>query len=93
MLKVISKMLFVVTLIYLGYMIFQPTLFLNEMSQEVANPISMNWRYITIDTHVIEGHGKQDEYRIDLLPVYILLIIAFLLHLYQWIKIKKGGYE
>ncbi|PAF17854.1 hypothetical protein, partial [Terribacillus saccharophilus] len=73
--------------IYLLLSVTEKTIYLNEFSMDVDNPVQLGLNYIDINAQLAEG--LNGTYTIWMTPAYILIIIAIVLTLLSFKKKNK----
>lgn len=77
----IANILVLISFIYLLLSVTEKTIYLNEFSMDVINPVQLGLNYIDINA--------KGTYTIWMTPAYILIIIAIVLTLLSFKKKKK----
>lgn len=83
----IANILVLISFIYLLLSVTEKTIYLNEFSMDVINPVQLELNYIDINAQLAEG--LKGTYTIWMTPAYILIIIAIVLTLLSFKKKKK----
>lgn len=81
--------LLLISLIYVIVRVTQSTLYLNKISVNADNPVSIHWNTISIDTEFIKN-STDSIYLIWMTPIYLAVLIALIL---TFLAIKKKRYK
>lgn len=74
----IANVLLLLSLIYLVFVVTQPSLYLPDYSINISNPVSFHWTYIEIDTGYEPGDSSSID-RISMTPIFFVVLIALIL--------------
>ncbi|PAF35026.1 hypothetical protein CHH69_12775 [Terribacillus saccharophilus] len=84
----IANILILISFIYLLLSVTKDTIYLNEFSMNVDNPVQLGINYIDINAQFAEG--LTGIYTIWMTPAYILIVFAIVLILLSFKKKKKN---
>ncbi|MCF6138783.1 hypothetical protein [Pseudalkalibacillus berkeleyi] len=85
---VVANVLLLSSLLYVIFQVTKRSLYLNQISIHANNPVSLDWRYININTNIVQN-SPESIYHISLLPVYALVFLSSML-IYLGLKGKHS---